>query len=86
VTPTIRVPLLAAVVVIGLSLTAPAEAQQDTMSFFVTSVGKDNGADLGGLSRCTLSGARPSCRFDQKKLACLSKYDGARRCCWSQRP
>ena len=49
-TPTIRVPLLAAVVVIGLSLTAPAEAQQDTMSFFVTSVGKDNGADLGGLA------------------------------------
>jgi hypothetical protein len=50
VTPTIRVPLLAAVVVIGLSLTAPAEAQQDTMWFFVTSVGKDNGADLGGLA------------------------------------
>ena len=31
-------------------MTAPAEAQQDTMSFFVTSVGKGNGADLGGLA------------------------------------
>jgi acyl-CoA reductase-like NAD-dependent aldehyde dehydrogenase len=31
---------------IGLNLTTPAQAQQDTMSFFVTSVGKGNGADL----------------------------------------
>ena len=50
VTPTIRIPLLAAVALIGLGLTAPAQAQQDTMSFFVTSVGKGNGADLGGLA------------------------------------
>ena len=28
----------------------PAQAQQATMSFFVTSVGKGNGADLGGLA------------------------------------
>src|SRR4051812_25832604 len=27
----------------------PAQAQQATMTFFVTSVGKGNGADLGGL-------------------------------------
>ena len=49
-TPTIRIPLLAVVALTGLGLTAPAQAQQDTMSFFVTSVGKGNGADLGGLA------------------------------------
>jgi hypothetical protein len=50
VTPTIRIPLLAAVALTGLGLTAPTQAQQDAMSFFVTSVGKGNGADLGGLA------------------------------------
>ena len=49
-TPTIRIPLLAVVALTGLGLTAPAQAQQDTTSFFVTSVGKGNGADLGGLA------------------------------------
>lgn len=48
-TSAIRLPVLAAVALTGLSLTAPTQAQQATMSFFVTSVGKDNGADLGGL-------------------------------------
>jgi hypothetical protein len=47
---TIRIPLLVVVALIGLGLAAPVEAQQDTMSFFVTSVGKGNGADLGGLA------------------------------------
>jgi hypothetical protein len=37
-TPTISIPLLAAVALTGLGLTAPAQAQQGTMSFFVTSV------------------------------------------------
>ena len=46
----VRLPLLAAVALTGLGLTAPAQAQQANMSFFVTSVGKGNGADLGGLS------------------------------------
>jgi hypothetical protein len=49
VTPTIRIPRLAAVTLIALGLMAPAQAQQDAMSYFVTSVGKGNGADLGGL-------------------------------------
>ena len=49
-TPTISIPLLAAVALTGLSFTAPAQAQQGTLSFFVTSVGKGNGADLGGLT------------------------------------
>jgi hypothetical protein len=48
VTP-IGIPL-AAVALIGLGLTATAQAQQDTMSFFVTSVGEGKGADLGGLA------------------------------------
>jgi hypothetical protein len=50
VTPTISIPLLAAVALTALGLAAPAQAQQDTMSFFVTSAGKGNGADLGGLA------------------------------------
>ena len=48
--PTISIPLLAAFALIGTGWMAPAQAQQDTMSFFVTSVGKGNGADLGGLA------------------------------------
>jgi hypothetical protein len=50
VKPTISIPLLAVFALIGTGLTAPVEAQQDTMSFFVTSVGKGNGADLGGVA------------------------------------
>ena len=46
----VRLPLLAAVALTGLGLTAPAQAQQASISFFVTSVGKGNGADLGGLA------------------------------------
>ncbi|MGP0093673.1 MAG: hypothetical protein ACLPKB_27580 [Xanthobacteraceae bacterium] len=46
----IRLPLLAAVALAGLGFTAPAQAQQAAMTFFVTSVGKGNGADLGGLA------------------------------------
>ena len=46
----IRLPALAAVALTGLGLTAPTQAQQATMTFFVTSVGKGNGADLGGLA------------------------------------
>jgi hypothetical protein len=61
----LRLPLLAAVAVTGLGLTAPAHAQQASISFFVTSVGKGNGADLGGLAgadaHCqTLAGAAGS--------------------------
>ena len=49
-TSAIRLHVLVAVPSTGLSLSAPAQAQQATMSFFVTSVGKGNGADLGGLA------------------------------------
>jgi hypothetical protein len=41
--------LVAAVAVAGFGLTTGAQAQQGEMSFFVTSVGKGKGADLGGL-------------------------------------
>jgi hypothetical protein len=41
--------LWAAAALVGLGLTATVQAQQASMSFFVTSVGKGNGADLGGL-------------------------------------
>jgi hypothetical protein len=46
---TMRVPLLAALALVSLSLTTSAQAQQTTMTFFITSVGPGNGADLGGL-------------------------------------
>ena len=75
-TPTIGIPL-AVVALIGLGLTDTAQAQQDAISFFVTSVGKGNGADLGGLA-----GADAHCqalaqagRFDQNDLASPSEYD-----------
>ncbi len=42
--------VIGATVACGLGLMAPAQAQQATMSFFVTSVGKGKGADLGGLA------------------------------------
>jgi hypothetical protein len=44
-----RFPLLASLVLVSLSLSAPAQAQQTTMTFFITSVGPGKGADLGGL-------------------------------------
>jgi hypothetical protein len=46
----IWLPLLAAVASNGLSSTGTVEAQQAGMTFFVSSVGKGNGADLGGLA------------------------------------
>jgi hypothetical protein len=46
---TMRFPLLASLVLVSLSLSAPAQAQQTTMTFFITSVGPGKGADLGGL-------------------------------------
>jgi hypothetical protein len=48
---TMRLSLFASLVLVSLSLrvSAPASAQQNTMTFFVTSVGPGKGADLGGL-------------------------------------
>ena len=46
----IGLPLLAAVALTGLTMAGPAQAQQAGMTFFVTSAGKGNGADLGGLA------------------------------------
>ena len=46
----IGLPLLAAVALTGLAMAGPAQAQQAGMTFFVTSVGKGSGADLGGLA------------------------------------
>ena len=44
----IAAPVVACLAV--LSVAAPAQAQQTTMSFFVTSVGSGKGADLGGIA------------------------------------
>jgi hypothetical protein len=44
-----RLPLLVYLVVVSLCLSAPAQAQQTALTFFITSVGPGNGADLGGL-------------------------------------
>src|SRR6478672_752482 len=46
----IGLPVLTIVALAGLGLSAPARAQQASMSFFVTSVGGGKGADLGGLA------------------------------------
>jgi hypothetical protein len=45
----LRLSLLAALAVAGLGVTAVVQAQQPVMTFFISSIGKGNGADLGGL-------------------------------------
>jgi hypothetical protein len=46
---TMRFPLLASLVLVSLCLSAPAQTQQTSMTFFITSTGPGKGADLGGL-------------------------------------
>jgi hypothetical protein len=46
---TLRWPLLVFLALVSLSLWAPAQAQQTTLTFFITSAGPGKGADLGGL-------------------------------------
>lgn len=45
----VTVGVLVAAMLAGGALSTAAQAQQNSMTFFVTSVGKGNGADLGGL-------------------------------------
>jgi hypothetical protein len=49
-TTTMRVSMLACAALLTLDLSAPAQAQQANMTFFVTSVGPGKGGDLGGLA------------------------------------
>ena len=56
--------VLVSLAVTGMATAAAAFAQQSGMSFFVTSVGKGNGADLGGLD-----GADAHCRSLAKAAA-----------------
>ena len=49
-TTTSSVSVLASVALLALGTVAPTQAQQSTMSFFVTSAGLGKGADLGGLA------------------------------------
>src|SRR5918996_1577586 len=46
---TMRLPLLVFLVLVSLSVSVPAQAQQTAMTFFITSVGPGNGANLRGL-------------------------------------
>src|SRR6266511_1873848 len=46
---TMRLPLFVSLALVSLSLSAPAQAQQTTITFFITSAGPGKGADLGGL-------------------------------------
>lgn len=50
----VKVPLLALIALVSISLEVPAQTQttpaQNEMTFFVTSVGSGNGADLGGIA------------------------------------
>lgn len=45
-----RVSMLASVAILALGMGAPAQAQQNAMTFFVTSEGPGKGGDLGGLA------------------------------------
>jgi len=67
---TIGLRLCAAVALVGLGLTATVEAQQAGMTFFVTSVGKGDGANLGGLD-----GADAHCQA-------LAKAAGSKAASW----
>ena len=62
--------LWAAAALVGLGLTATVQAQQASMTFFVTSVGKGDGANLGGLD-----GADAHCQA-------LAKAAGATKTSW----
>jgi hypothetical protein len=42
--------LMSGIVALGLAMAVPGAAQQQSMSFFVTSAGPGNGGDLGGLA------------------------------------
>jgi hypothetical protein len=48
-TRTMRLSLVASTALIAVGIAAGVNAQQNPMTFFITSVGKGNGADLGGL-------------------------------------
>jgi hypothetical protein len=62
--------IFVSVVLAGAGMASTAQAQQADMTFFVTSVGKGNGADLGGLD-----GADAHC-------AALAKAAGAKATSW----
>ena len=44
-----NLPAIASIAFLALSASTPAQAQQSSVSFFVTSVGPGKGGDLGGL-------------------------------------
>src|SRR6266513_574202 len=67
---TTQTKILAAAILMGTGITCPVQAQQANMTFFVTSAGKGNGADLGGLE-----GADAHC-------AALAKAAGAKATNW----
>ena len=48
-TKTMRLPVLASIAFLALAASAPSQAQQSAMTFFVTSAGPGKGGDLGGL-------------------------------------
>src|SRR5229473_1498677 len=62
--------ILFSVAVVGVGMASAVHAQQVNMTFFVTSAGKGNGADLGGLE-----GADAHC-------AALAKAAGAKATSW----
>src|SRR4249920_2180995 len=62
--------ILVSLVLVGSGMTSAVQAQQGNMTFFVTSTGKGNGADLGGRE-----GADAHC-------AALAKAAGAKATNW----
>jgi hypothetical protein len=49
-TKAMSLPLIVSIAFLALATSTPVQAQQSSMSFFVTSVGLGKGADLGGLA------------------------------------
>jgi hypothetical protein len=47
---TVRLSMAAGATLMALGLTGPAQAQQNNMTFFITSAGSGKGGDLGGLA------------------------------------
>jgi hypothetical protein len=49
-----RLHLLVFIVLVSASVSAPAQAQQTAMTFFITSLGPGNGAELVGIDGAVL--------------------------------
>ena len=76
---TMRIPFLASLVLVSLSLSVPTQAQQTPMTFFVTSIGPGNGADRTAIGvclvhECLLVSTQWASRPHSRATACESHH------------